>query len=106
MFLDPPGSLGVWRIFHSYPLKRSVLIAGGAKIRASAVATARMGPPFCGRTRMVGGGRYPEDTSSAAYAMPGCVEFFHVQSGWIAVRGSDSNGCTHQTPLLASNTIC
>src|SRR5260221_422010 len=31
------------------------------------------------------GAEYPGSTSRAAYSVPRCVEFFHEESGWIAV---------------------
>src|SRR5882672_2069370 len=52
------------------------------------------------------GAEYPGSTSRAAYSVPRCVEFFHMESCWIGVNGLFDNGWTHQVPLLAKRTIC
>src|SRR5262249_40570212 len=61
---------------------------------------------FPGRMSVVLGGEYPGSTRRAAYSDPMCVEFFHLEPGWIGVNGLLDNGWTHQFPLLANRTIC
>src|ERR1051325_4968728 len=69
------------------------------------MATARTGPPTGGRAFAVGGGVYSGSTSSAAYALPGCVVLFHVESFAMVVNGFAASGCTHHWPARANNTI-
>jgi len=102
----PPRVLGSARISHSYPLKWSVLDTGRREGSPFAVTIATTAPPLAGSFAVVWGGLYPGVTSSAAYSVPRCVEFSHLDSLSMAVNGWLAKGCTHQTPaLLANKTI-
>src|SRR3984893_251765 len=71
-----------------------------------AVTTATTPLPSLGSVPTFDSGRYPGSTSSAAYSVPRCVEFFHVESAWILVNGLFAKGCIYQISLWAYRTTC
>src|SRR5271168_2139102 len=102
----PPRSLGTSRILHSYPPKTSVFETPSPALPRFAIATATTSPPGVGRSLIDAGGWYPGSTSRAAYSVPTCVEFVHVESGFTVVSTSLTSGCTHHAPFFAYSTIC
>src|SRR5215472_1291655 len=106
---EPPRKLAALRAVQSYPLKCSVLTGGGLGAGPWPLMTVAAATPAstAGSSSVVRGGRYPGLTSNAAYSLPRCVWFFHLELPWITVNGFAVNGWIHHSPSLqAYKTIC